>query len=163
MYRTAKIFMLFFAGIALTAWAFRSSADASTYKCLVQLTNYQGEGAYMAISLINPEGKYEKTLYIMGQDEEWYPDLSSWWTFFDKEKENIDGISGATVAGGERTICVIEIDDAKLDAGYKLRFETAVEDQRYYEDDVEVALTSENVKGKFEGQGYIRYIRIMPN
>jgi hypothetical protein len=66
------------------------------------------------------------------------------------------------MSGGERSISVIEIADEKLDKGYKLRFETAVEDQEYYTSDVEVELTSVNVKGKFDGTGFIRYVRLMP-
>lgn len=159
--KAVKVLVLFVISTFILGWS--PKEDTSAYKCLVQLTNYQGEGAYMAISLINPEGAYEKTLYVMGQDEEWYPDMTEWWSFSQKEKTDIDGISGATVAGGERTICLFEVDDAKLDKGYTLRFETAVEDQKYVVDDVEVPFTSENVKGKFEGKGYIRYIRIMPN
>lgn len=138
-------------------------ADKSSYKCMVQLTNYHGEGAYMIVSLIDPKGKYEKTLYVMGQDEEWYPDMVEWWSFQKETKEDIDGISGATIAGGERTLCVFEVAADKLDAGYTLRFETAVEEQKYYVSDLEIPYTSENTTGKFDGTGYIRYIRIMPN
>ena len=132
-------------------------------KCLIQLTNYSGEGAYMAASLIDQNGTYEQTLYVMGQDEKWYNELVSWFSFFEKKKEAVDAISGATIAGGERTICVLEIPKEKLDKGYKLRFETSVESQKYYENDVEVALTSSTIKGNYEGTGYIRYVRLIPN
>ncbi|UII33579.1 DUF2271 domain-containing protein [Fulvivirga ulvae] len=163
MSKVSKICLLALMSAVLISWSSREMDNVTAYKCLVQLTNYQGEGAYMIISLIDPDGNYEKTLYVMGQDEEWYPDLTQWWKFFDKSDEDVDGISGATIAGGERTVCIIQLDDTKLNAGYKLRFETAVEDQKYFLNDVEVPLTTENVKGKFDGQGYIRYIRMMPN
>lgn len=149
--------------LGLVSWTSGKVNDTKSLKCLVQLTNYQGEGAYMVVSLINPEGKYEKTLYVMGEDEEWYHDLIEWYPFFESGEEEIDAISGATVGGGERTVCVLSFDESKLDAGYKLRFETAVENQKYHADDVELPLTTENITGKFEGKGYIRYIRIMPN
>ncbi len=129
---------------------------------MIQMTNYTGEGAYIVISLINPEGNYEKTLYVKGDDDEWYNTVESWWDFYGKKRTNIDAITGATISGGERAISIIEIDDDKLDKGYKLRFESAVEDQEYYKNDVEFEITSQNVKSKIEGKGFIRYIRMMP-
>jgi hypothetical protein len=129
---------------------------------MIQMTNYTGEGAYIVISLLNAEGEYVETLNVIGDDDEWYNTVESWWDFYGKKRNDIDAITGATVSGGERTINVIEIDNDKLDKGYKLRFETAVEDQDYYESDVEFALTSETIKSKVEGKGFIRYIRMMP-
>lgn len=142
--------------------SFNSISDESKFKCMIQLKNYTGHGAYITISLLNPSGEYEKTLYVQGDDEEWYSDITEWWKFQGKVRTNIDAITGATVGGGGRTINVIAIDKDKIDAGYKIRFESAVEDQEYYKDDVEFELTSESVKSKFEGNGFIRYVRMMP-
>ena len=50
-----------------------------------------------------------------------------------------------------------------LNTGYKIRVETAVEDDEYYKNDVEFELTTENIKNKIKGSGFIRYIRMMPN
>lgn len=128
------------------------------------MTNYTGEGAYVVISLINPKGDYEKTLYVHGDDSEWYNTVEQWWKKLQgKKRTNIDAISGATISGGGRNITVIDIEDSKIDAGYKIRFETAVEDEEYHAQDVEFELTSENVKSKQEGTGFIRYVRMMPN
>ena len=129
---------------------------------MIQMTNYTGEGAYIVISLLNPKGEYEETLYVQGDDDEWYFDITEWWKFQGKVRADIDAITGATISGGERAISVIDIDDDKIDSGYKIRFETAVEDQEYYTDDVEFELTSDSVKSKVEGKGFIRYIRLMP-
>ncbi|MBV7267779.1 DUF2271 domain-containing protein [Winogradskyella luteola] len=143
-------------------FGFTLKQPSSTYKCMIQMTNYTGEGAYIIISLLNPKGEYEKTLYVQGDDDEWYFDITEWWNFQGKKRTNIDAITGATISGGERAISVIEIADDKIDQGYKVRFETAVEDQEYHADDVEFELTSESVKSKVEGKGFIRYIRLMP-
>ncbi|UPS92709.1 DUF2271 domain-containing protein [Bizionia sp. M204] len=143
--------------------SFTTIADSTKYKCMIQMTNYTGEAAYVVISLINPDGEYEKTLYVQGDDSEWYHDITDWWKFYGKKRSNIDVITGATIAGGARTISVIDIEDSKIDAGYSIRFETAVEDQEYYTKDVEFPLTSETVKSKKEGSGFIRYVRMMPN
>lgn len=142
--------------------SFTTLTESSKYKCMIQMTNYTGEGAYVVISLINPKGDYEKTLYVQGDDSEWFNTLESWWKFYGKRRPSIDAITGATISGGKRAISVIEIDNDKINSGYKIRFETAVEDQEYYTSDIEFELTSETIKSKVEGTGFIRYIRMMP-
>ncbi len=148
--------------ISIVLLGFAVRPAASKYKCMIQMINYTGEGAYIAISLLNPEGNYEKTLYVHGDDNEWYFDITEWWNFYGKKRTDIDAVTGATISGGKRAITVIEIEDDKIDKGYKIRFETAVEDQEYYKDDVEFELTSETIKSKVEGKGFIRYIRMIP-
>lgn len=154
-------FLLVFLMVASLAFAY--NATKTTYKCMIQLTNYTGEGAYIVISLMNPEGAYEKTLYVHGNDDEWYHDISEWWNFYGKQRPDIDAITGETIGGGERSVSVIEIEDSKINTGYSLRFETAVEDKEYYKNDVEFELTTEHVAGKHLGEGFIRYVRLIPN
>lgn len=150
--------------LAITIITSLAFAPKSTgYKCMIQMINYSGEGAYVVISLIDPKGNYEKTLYVQGDDDEWYHDISEWWRFYGKKRTNIDAITGATVGGGGRSINLVEIEDSKINAGYSLRFESAVEDKEYYVKDVQLPLTSDAIKEKHEGKGYIRYVRMMPN
>ncbi|QWX83906.1 DUF2271 domain-containing protein [Cellulophaga sp. HaHaR_3_176] len=149
--------------VVLSIYSFNTQPATSKYKCMMQMVNYTGEGAYIVISLINPNGGYEKTLYVQGDDSEWYHDLAEWWKFYGKKRSGIDGITGATIAGGERIISVIEIDDSKINSGYSIRFETAVEDQEYYTKDVQFELTNASVKSKVEGTGFLRYVRLLPN
>lgn len=140
-----------------------SSAQTTKYKCMVQMTNYMGEGAYIVVSLVDSKGAYEKTLYVMGSDKKWYNSLKEWHKFYSKKPTNISAITGASVTGGDRSVSVVEIDDAKINKGYTLRFETAVEDKNYYVKDLEVPLTTEGLSAKTEGKGYIRYVRLSPN
>lgn len=148
--------------MALMLLAFTKPVDTTSVKCMIQLTNYTGEGAYVIISLINPDDEYEQTLYVQGTDSEWYSEITEWWQFYGKRRPDIDAISGATVSGGERKVNLIKIPKDKIDAGYSLRFETAVEDQEYYLKDLQFELTTANLKTKKEGAGYIRYVRMMP-
>jgi len=129
---------------------------------MIQMKNYTGEGAYVAVSLLNPNGEYVKTLYVQGDDDEWYHDITEWWNFQGKIHAEIDAITGATISGGNRAISILNIGNDKIDKGYKIRFESAVEDKEYYKDDVEFELTSQSVKSKTEGKGFIRYIRMIP-
>ncbi|MDL5513561.1 DUF2271 domain-containing protein [Arenibacter sp. M-2] len=134
-----------------------------SYKCMIQMTNYTGEKAYVVVTLINPKGQYEKTLYVQGDDEEWFPDLKNWWKFSNGAQENIDAITGATIGNGERNIISLGFNASQIDAGYKVRFESAVENQEYHSVDAEIQLNSATIKEKVEGKGYIRYIRMVPN
>jgi len=136
---------------------------ATKYKCMLQMTNYMGEGAYIVVSLVDAKGAYEKTLYIMGSDKKWYPDFKEWDKFFKKKPTNISAITGASVTGGDRSVTTFEIEDSKINKGYTLRFESAVEDKKYYVKDLEVPLTTEGLAAKTEGTGYIRYVRLSAN
>jgi hypothetical protein len=133
-------------------------AQTSKYKCMLQMNAYTGEEAYIVVSLINPKGQYDRTLYMMGKDKQWYNGFKEWFKFFSKTKK-VNAKTGASVGGGDRSLVVLDIDDALVNKGYKLRFETAVEDQKYYVSDVEVPLSSEILAGKADGNGYIKYIR----
>ncbi|QBN20096.1 DUF2271 domain-containing protein [Flavobacterium nackdongense] len=140
--------------------SFQAKAQSSKYKCMLQMSNYVGEGAYVAVSLLNAKGEYEKTLYVMGEDKKWYKTIKEWHKFQSKKQENISAKTGASVTGGDRSITTIEIEDAKINKGYKLRFESSVEDQKYYANDIEIPLTTEGLAAKTEGKGYIRYVRL---
>ncbi|MXN90704.1 DUF2271 domain-containing protein [Flavobacterium sp. Sd200] len=144
--------------VLLSCFTFSASAQSTKYKCMLQMSNYVGEGAYVVVSIINPKGEYEKTLYVMGDDKKWYNTLKEWYKVYSK-RPNISAKTGASVTGGDRSVTTMEIEDNKLNKGYKLRFETAVEDQKYHVDDVEIPLTTEALAEKAEGKGYIRYVR----
>jgi hypothetical protein len=158
----SKISTIFLLLLALT-FAKTSSAQTTKYKCMVQMTNYMGEGAYIVISLVDSKGAYEKTLYVLGSDKKWYKTLKEWNKFYLKKPANISAITGASVTGGDRSVNIIEIENAKINSGYKLRFESAVEDKEYNVKDLEIPLTTETLSTKNEGTGYIRYVRFSAN
>ena len=135
-------------------------AQQAKYKCMLQLTNYDGLEAYVVVSLIDPQGNYEKTLYMMGQDKQWYNGFKEWNKKLGKKKENLNGMTGASIAAGDRSITTFTIDESKLNKGYKLRFESAVEDGKNHAQDVELAMTTEGITTKTEGKGYIRYVKL---
>ncbi len=154
--RLVVVFIVLFSTVTL-------NAQTARYKCMVQMTNYVGEGAYIVVSLIDSKGAYEKTLSVMGSDKEWYPDLKEWYKAYKKKPTNISAITGASVAGGDRSVVTLELETAKINAGYTLRFETAVEDKQYHVKDLEVPLTTEGLAGKKDGTNYIRYVRFSAN
>ncbi|MCA5005075.1 DUF2271 domain-containing protein [Sphingobacterium bovistauri] len=160
MKNTLKVFVLAVFVLFLNNVA---SAQITKYKCMIQMQNYTGKEAYVIISLMNPQGQYEKTLGVLGPDQEWYNTLPQWDKFSTKKKEKLNGITGASIAGGARATRVIEFETAKLDKGYKLRFESAVETQKYHVKDAEIALTAAALDNKAgaSGTGYIRQVRFI--
>ncbi|MBD1364916.1 DUF2271 domain-containing protein [Mucilaginibacter sp. ZT4R22] len=160
----SKISSIVFFVLALTfAGASASFAQTTKYKCMIQMTNYMGEGAYISISLVDSKGAYEKTLYVLGSDKKWYKTLKEWNKFYLKNQAGVSAITGASVTGGDRSVNVIEIENSKINTGYKLRFESAVEDKAYNVKDLEIPLTTETLSAKSEGTGYIRYVRFSAN
>lgn len=141
--------------------SFTNQSETSNFKCMIQLTNYSGESAYITVSLLDEEGNYTETLYVQGEDSDWYNEISEWWKFYGKRRPNIDAITGPTVKPGERSLSILKIPTDKIDSGYSIRFESAVEDQEYYTEDVQFKLTTENLSNKVEGTGFIRYIRMI--
>ncbi len=158
LFKTATLALLVVFAGKITALA----QSTSKYKCMIQMTNYMGEGAYIVISLINSKGAYEKTLYVMGADKKWYKTIKEWNKFYLKQP-NVSAVTGASVTGGDRSVNVIEIETSKINAGYKLRFESAVEDQKYHVKDLEIPLTTATLSAKSDGTGYIRYVRFSAN
>ncbi|SDE39830.1 DUF2271 domain-containing protein [Riemerella columbipharyngis] len=139
-------------------------AQTSTYKCMLQLKNYNSEdGAYIIASLVDAQGKYVKTLSVMGDERRWYHNLKEWYKFKKASKENVDAITGASVAAGNRAVKVFKIDDQYLNNGYKIKFESAVEENPYYSEDVSVPLSDEGLTQKYDGKGYIRFVKIVKN
>lgn len=142
------------------AFSAEAFAQSSKYKCMIQMNSYEGEAAYVIVSLINPKGGYEKTLSVLGTDKQWYNTLKEWYKFQNKSKEKLSAVTGASVGGGDRAMRTIEIEDAKMNKGYKLRFESAVEEQKYHVTDVEIPLTAAAITERATGKGYIRLVKL---
>ena len=156
---TTRVLLLFLCGSAFPSIGQEASQD-STHRCLIQMSNYEGEGAYIIVSLMDSSHQYVETLYVIGDDSEWYYELEEWWSYFGREVRNIDGITGATLAGGERAIINLTIPKSAFEANHLIRIETGVEDQSYYPAEIEVPVDSLSTT-KLEGTGYIRYVRFV--
>lgn len=147
--------------VAGTLFASTSFAQSTKYKCMLQMNNYKGLKAYVVISLIKPNGTYEKTLAVLGDDKQWFNTLKEWYKFQSKTKEKISGVTGASIGGGDRAVRMLDIDASKINAGYKLRFESAVEEQKYFASEVDIPLTTAGLAEKADGKGYIRTVKII--
>ncbi len=139
--------------------ALASAAHAGEAIVLVQMNDYVGDEAYFSLYLVNPEGKYEKTLWLSGPEKVWWPQTARWFGYFSRNAEDVDVITGASTPSGSRNVMRLEIDPKYIDAGYTLRIETSVDQQENHQTDAEVALITANQRIKTPGTGYVRYIR----
>jgi hypothetical protein len=153
--RLRGMFLASAATLALSTFA----AMAEEAVVVVQLNEYVGDEAYFALYLVNPEGKYEKTLWLSGPEKVWWPQTARWFGYFSRNAEDVDAITGASTPSGSRAVMRLDIDPKLIDAGYTLRVETSVDQQENYQQDAEVALTHANERVKTPGTGYVRYIR----
>ena len=145
-------------GVSLFALTAANAAYAEKATVLVQMNEHADE-AYFALYLVNPEGRYEKTLWVSGDIPRWYPDLNRWFRYLSRNPQELDAITGASTGAGDRAIIQLDIDETLINAGYSMRVETVVEDRENYFEDVEVDLTSDGQRARTPGTGYVRYIR----
>ena len=151
-YKVLLLFLLIIAGSA--------HAQSTKYKCMIQMTGYQCLKAYVVVSLVHEKEGYKKTLAVLGPDKQWYNTLTEWYAFHNKSKEKISAITGASIGGGDRAVKTIEIDNSLLNKGYTIRFESAVEHQKYVAVDAEVPVTDKGITMKTDGKEYIRFVKL---
>jgi len=143
------------AGLGLLPHA--AIAEETTF--LVQLNEYEGEGAYFALYLVDPSDRYVRTLWISGDDAEWYEDMPRWWKYVGRAPQDLDAITGASTAQGDRAVVRVELESEILDTGYSVRVETGVEDQENHPVDVQAPLEAALHGERVAGTGYVRYLR----
>lgn len=156
--------MKYLLGALLSTALFLSAGEAPNEKrvrCMIQMKNYDGEGAYIAVGLVDENGEYLKTLHVVGDDDEWYYELEEWWKFHGRNRSSVDGITGPTIAGGERATFVFDLETEDLNKGYGIRFESGVENEGYYPSEIVVPLNTEVPNEKLECDGFIRYVRLL--
>lgn len=138
-------------------------------KCLLEIMDYRGEGAYFIISVLDEEENYIKTVYVLGDDKSWFSEMKAFWIHLRKNNlfsdedfyPLIDGISGPTISGGERRVFQIKVPKSLFNNGHLLRFETAVEDKAYHMNDISIALNTESLRQAHTGKGFIKKIQFI--
>lgn len=119
------------------------------------LTQYGGDGAYLALYVTDPAGKYVGTLWMAGGKSKYYEHLSDWYRATGGDLAQIDGITGASVGAGRTLEITLDLADALFDAGYTLHIDAAVEDMRDSPNEIAVPLTSAGAGTPVPGRRYI--------
>jgi len=120
------------------------------------LNTYRGNAAYLAIYLTNPDGKYEQTLWVAGKKSKYYKHLLDWARGSRMKATEYEGMTGASVSGGDNLTIKANIDDSLIDAGYLIRVDSAVEDKRENRIDAEIPLTTNGAGTPASGRGYVK-------
>jgi hypothetical protein len=120
------------------------------------LNAYHGDGAYLAVYLTDADGNYARTLWVAGGKSKYYKHLLGWARGSGMKNTEYDGMTGASVSSGGNLTVTVDIDDTLIDAGYLIRVDSAVEDQRENRVDAEVPLTSQGVNTPITGRGYVK-------
>lgn len=149
------------AALLMLATALVSPSLASAKDVMVEakLINYSGNAAYLAVYLTNANGALQQTLWLAGSKTRYYGDLRGWVRALGNVTSvNIDGVTGASVGGGQTLTVKANIADNLIDAGYVIHVDTAVEHGGQYADDAVVPLTSSG--GSANGTGYLKSVTV---
>lgn len=131
-------------------------AQARTVTLTTALQDYAGNGAYLAIYVTDAAGHYKKTLWVAGQKSKYYKHLRDWARGSGLKTSEFDGVSGASVGSGRSLKVTVELADALIDAGYEIRVDTSVEDQRDNPSEVRAPLTTQDKGKPVAGRGYVK-------
>lgn len=120
------------------------------------MSNYGGDGAYLALYITDAQGTYQGSLWMAGGKSKYYKHLSDWYRATQGNSTEINGITGASVGAGRQLKVTLDLADALFDAGYELHIDASVEDMRDSPSEVVVPLTSSGAGQPAPGRRYIR-------
>lgn len=132
-------------------------AEARPVRITTTLKAYSGEGAYLALYVTDKAGKLVKTLHVAGGKAKYHSHLSGW---HGQSGGRIDGTTGASVGVGQTLRISADIADALIDAGFEIRVDTAVEDQRDVPGDARISVSRDSVGKPAAGRGYVKSLAI---
>lgn len=142
-----------------TAMTMPVLAQAKTVNLTTTLTQYGGQGAYLAIYVTDPSGAYAGSLWMAGGKTKYYKHLTDWARFTGGDPAEVQGITGASVGAGRSLELSMDLSDALFDAGYTLHIDAAVEDMRESPNEIAVPLTSAGAGKSVKGRRYINSFR----
>jgi hypothetical protein len=138
-----------------TALTFPGLAMARPVTLTTTLSNYGGDGAYLALYVTDAQGAYVGSLWMAGAKSKYYEHLSGWYRVTGGNVAEIDGITGASVGAGRTLEITLDLADALFDAGYTLHIDAAVEDMRDSPNEVAVPLTAAGAGTAVPGRRYV--------
>ncbi|MGN6486618.1 MAG: DUF2271 domain-containing protein [Devosia sp.] len=123
------------------------------------MVRYSGNAAYLAVYLTDPSGAYHSTLWVSGHKTRYLGALRGWAEGVTRAGSlNLDGITGASVGGGETLTVHANLADNLIDAGYQIHVDSAVENGGEYTSDAVVGLTS--TPASADGTGYVSKLAV---
>ncbi len=136
--------------------ALPSLAQAREVTFTTVIKNYSGEGAYVALYLVDAKGVYQRTLWVAGEKSKYYKHLADWARGSGLRKSEYDGVTGASVLSRGTLVVTSDIADELFDVGYEVRVDTAVEELRDNRADATITLTTDGADKPVAGRGYVK-------
>ena len=143
-----------------TALATPTVAFAKDIAVDVKMVRFGGYPAYVAVYITNPDGSYNSTLWVSGGKMKYLGALRQWAKGASAVGVNIDGISGASVGGGQTLTVKASIADALIDAGYEVHVDTAIENGGQFSSDAVAPLTNSASDQPVDGTGYVNTLTV---
>ena len=147
-----KLITVLMLATALSTPTFVYAKDANLS---IQMANYPGPPAYLAIYLNKPDGTFDSTLWVAGGQSRYQRDLRGWFRGASASSQRIDGITVASVGSGRTLQVAVSIADTLIDAGYTVHVDSAVENGGQVRDDAILDLTKANSGKVVAGKGYV--------
>lgn len=145
-----------FATLALsTALTLPGLAMARPVTLSTTMSNYGGDGAYLALYVTDASGAYAGSLWMAGGKSKFYEHLGEWYAATGGDPAQINGITGASVGAGRTLEITFDLADALFDAGYTLHIDAAVEEMRDSPNEIAVPLTTAGAGTAVPGRRYI--------
>lgn len=135
-------------------------AAASPVTFTTQMTNYGGDGAYLAYYVTDASGAYMGNLWMAGGKAKYYQHLSGWYAATGGNTVQVDGITGASVGAGRNLTITLDLQDALFDSGYVLHVDSSVEKMSDQPNDVVIPLTSAALGQPVPGKRYVQSVTI---
>ena len=142
--------------LATAAFIAPTFAEARQVTFETALKAYGGNGAYVALYLLDASGKYKGTLWMAGDKTKFYRHLSDWSRASGGRLAEVDGITGASVGSGKTLKITVDVADALINAGYKVHVDTAVEDGMDNPSEVVAPLDASTSGKPTAGDGYVK-------
>lgn len=142
----------------LITTALITPAAAANATIEVGLNAYRGPNAYLAVYLVDAAARYDSTLWVAGRKFKYLKHLRGWARGFSAAGDRLDGITGASVGGGQTLRINADLSDALIDAGYRVVVDTSVENWGDYTSDASVGLTSGGASAS--GSGFVNRLAV---
>jgi len=156
----AKMKKLTAALVLATALTMPALAYAKDVTIEAHIAAYRGPNTFLAIYVTKPDGSYDSTLWVAGQNPRYYRHLRNWVRGISAVGGNIDGISGASVGAGQTLTVHASLADTMIDAGYQIHVDSAVENGGEYANDVVLPLTQASSGAQASGTGYVQNLTV---
>ena len=121
----------------------------------VNMAQYGGPGAYLAVYVTDASGAYVGSLWMAGGKSKYYKHLTDWAQMIGGDVAQVDGITGASVGAGQQLQLSMDLSDALFDAGYTLHIDAAAEEMRDSPNEIAVPLTAAGAGQAVSGRRYI--------